>query len=129
MFFIYQHFILQIFSFMVDVFTHKIISPACFFQSNHRQVKNLILFQQCAIYLRDMLHTMEMISAVCCTPRRSSPRWDAHPGDHFFIEYLGEIETEFKNNLGCLSEAQMGSNHDKNRGQKSCDTLPLSNCY
>ena len=41
------------------------------------------------------------------------------------IEYLGEIETEFENTLGCLSGAQMGSNHEKNRGRKSRDTLPL----
>ena len=41
---------------------------------------------------------------VCCA---------AHRGDHFVIEYLGEIETEFENTLGCLSVAQMGSNHEK----------------
>ena len=29
------------------------------------------------------------------------------------IEYLTEIETEFKNILACLSEAQMGSKHAK----------------
>ena len=34
---------------------------------------------------------------------------------NFVIKYLGEIETEFKNTLACLS------------GQKSCDTLPLYN--
>ena len=33
---------------------------------------------------------------------------------NFVIEYLGEIETEFKNILACLSGAQMGSNHEKN---------------
>ena len=32
----------------------------------------------------------------------------------FVIEYLGEIETEFKNTLACLSGAQMGSNREKN---------------
>ena len=31
----------------------------------------------------------------------------------------------FKNTLGCLSGAQMGSNHEKNRGRNSRDTLPL----
>ena len=45
---------------------------------------------------------------------------------NFVIEYLGEIETEFENTLACLSGAQMGSNHEKSGGQKSCDTLPLS---
>ena len=32
---------------------------------------------------------------------------------NFVIEYLGEIETEFKNTLACLSGSQMGSNHEK----------------
>ena len=41
------------------------------------------------------------------------------------IEYLNEIETEFENNLACLSGAQMGSNHEKKGGRKSRDTLPL----
>ena len=44
---------------------------------------------------------------------------------NFVIEYLGKIETEFKNILACLSRAQMGSNHGINRGRKSRDTLPL----
>ena len=39
--------------------------------------------------------------------------------------YLGEIKTEIENTLACLSWAQMGSNHEKNGGRKSCDTLPL----
>ena len=41
------------------------------------------------------------------------------------IKYLDEIETEFENNLACLSGVQMGSNHEKTGGRKSCDTLPL----
>ena len=41
------------------------------------------------------------------------------------VEYLGEIEFEFENTLACLSGAQTGSNHEKNRGRKSRDTLPL----
>ena len=36
-----------------------------------------------------------------------------------------EHETEFENILACLSGAQMGSNHAKNGGRKSRDTLPL----
>ena len=44
---------------------------------------------------------------------------------NFVIEYLGEIKTEFENTLPCLSGAQMGSNHEQNRGRKSRDTLPL----
>ena len=40
------------------------------------------------------------------------------------LEYLDEIEYKFENNLGCLSGAQMGLNHEK-RGRNSRDTLPL----
>ena len=113
---------------MIDVFTPKKISPDRLCKSNHRQVKNSILFPRCAIYLRGMLHTAEIISAMCCTysaemistvcctllrlslwcVQRSSPRCDAHRGDHFVIEYLRKIETEFENTLGGLSGAQMG---------------------
>ena len=45
---------------------------------------------------------------------------------NFVIEYLNKIETEFENTLSCLSGAQMGSNHEKNGGRKSRDTLPLN---
>ena len=41
------------------------------------------------------------------------------------IEYLGEIKNEFENTLACLSRAQIDSNHEKNGGRKSRDTLPL----
>ena len=107
---------------MIDVFTPKgvllIISLKATMDIG--QVKNSILFPQCEIYPCGMLHTAvivsvvckEIISAVCCTPRRSSPRYNAHRGDHFVIEYLGEIETEFENTLGYLSGAQMCSNHE-----------------
>ena len=40
----------------------------------------------------------------------SSVNSTAHCGDHFVIEYLGEIETEFEITLGCLSGAP---NHEK----------------
>ena len=42
------------------------------------------------------------------------------------IEYLDEIETEFKNTLACLSGAQMGVNHEKTGDRTSRDTLPLT---
>ena len=76
-------------------------------------MKNSIVFLRCAIFLRSMLHTVETISAVCCKPRRSPPRSDVYRGDHFVNEYLGEMETEFENTLGCLSGAQRGSNYEK----------------
>ena len=144
---------------MIDVFTPKTISPDYLFKSNHRQVKNSILFPRCAIYLcgmlhttdfaqrsspryvghrgdrlRGVLHTAEIISTICCTQQRWSLRYDEHQGNHlcgvvytaemisavwctdwgdrFVIEYLGEIETEFENTLGCLG-AQMVLNHEK----------------
>ena len=42
------------------------------------------------------------------------------------IEYLGKIKTEFETTLACLSRTQIGSNHEKNEGRKSRDTLPLN---
>ena len=61
-----------------------------------------------------------------CTPRSLTYRWDAHHGVFSFkFEYLGDIETEFENTLAWLSGAQMSSNNEKNRGNKSRDTLPL----
>ena len=59
----------------------------------------------------------KLISGVCCSA--------AHRGDHFVIKYLGEIEPDFENILACLSGAQMGLNHEKTGGRKSCDTLPF----
>ena len=63
-FIINQYFILQIFSFMTDVFTPERISPDCLFKINHRQVKNLILCPRWdshhRVHLRDMLHTAEI---------------------------------------------------------------------
>ena len=47
---------------------------------------------------------------------------------NFVIEYLGEIETEFKNTSACLSGAQMGRIMKKTGGRKSRDTLPLKEC-
>ena len=82
-----QNFILQILSFVIDVFTPKRISLDCPFKGNQRQVKISILSLRCAVSvcLRGMLHTAEIVSAVCCRPRRSSPWWDAHRGDMFEI--------------------------------------------
>ena len=57
---------------------NKRIYPDCPFKSNQGQVKITILTPQCAICLRGVLHTAEIISAVCCTPLRSSPWCVAH---------------------------------------------------
>ena len=45
----------------------------------------------------------------------------------FFLSgVLHTAETEFENTSACLSEAQMGLNHEKNGGRKSRDLLPLT---
>ena len=89
---------------MIDVFTPKMISPDYLFKSNHRQVSISILILWFAIYLCGMLHTAEIISAECCTPRRSSSRCVAHRRDNSVIEYLDRIKTEFENTLAYLSD-------------------------
>ena len=76
---------------MIDVFTLKRISPDCLFKSNHSQMKISILIPQCAIYLRGGLPTAEIISAVCCTPPRSSPRCVAHRWDHLCRVYRDHL--------------------------------------
>ena len=84
-FLINQHFILQIFSFMIDVFTPKRISPDCPFKSNQSQTKILIL--RCTVCLCGVMHTAEIDSMVGCTQRRLSPWSDAYHGV-FFIYIL-----------------------------------------
>ena len=44
---------------------------------------------------------------------------------NFKFEYLRENEFLRKTILACLSGAQMGLIHEKNRGRKSRDTAPL----
>ena len=100
-----QYFILQILSFMIDVFTPKRISPDCLVNSKWR-----IWFcfrSVSAIYLLGMLHTVEMISAVCCTSlrsslwciQRSSLRYDAHRGNDLrgMLHTAEMIKKETKN--------------------------------
>ena len=85
--------ILHFFLKMIDVFTPKRISPDCPFKCNQRQVNisfrfwlrdvqfisavfctPLRLSPRCAAHhrdwLRSVLHTAEIVSAVCCTLRR-----------------------------------------------------------
>ena len=45
---------------------------------------------------------------------------------NFKFEYLRENEFKKKTISACLSGAQMGSIHEKNRGRKSRDTGPLT---
>ena len=58
-----------LFSLMIDVFAPKRISPDCPFKSNWRLTNISILTLQCAIWLRGVMHTTELDSAVGCTPR------------------------------------------------------------
>ena len=72
---------LQMFSFMIDVFTPKRISPDCPFKSNQRLTRISILTPQCAVWLCGVMHTAELdssVSAVGCTPWSLTPRWEAH---------------------------------------------------
>ena len=69
---------------------------------------------------------MQFDSTVVCTPQSLTLRYDAHYGAFEKFEFLSKIETEFEDTLACLSVALMGSNHEKNRGRKSRDTLPLN---
>ena len=48
---------------------------------------------------------------------------------NFKFEYLPESEFLRKTILACLSGAQMGPIHEKNRGRKSRDTAPLKLKY
>ena len=65
--------VLQIFSFMIDVFAFKRISPACPFKSNQRLAKISILTPQCDAHrgagLRSGKVTAKLDSVVGCTPR------------------------------------------------------------
>ena len=55
-----------------------------------------------------------------------SLRCALHCEDNIVIEYLNAIENEFENTAACLSRAQMGPKNEKNRDQKSRDTLPFN---
>ena len=70
----------HIFSFMIDVFTHKRISPDCPFKSNQRPAKCSILTLRCAVWLRGVMHTIDLDSAAWCTLPSLTTQWDAHHG-------------------------------------------------
>ena len=55
-------------------------------------MKISILTLRCAICLRDVLHTAEIVSVVCCTPLRSSPQCVAHRRDFFCGGFLHTAE-------------------------------------
>ena len=57
--------------------------------------------------------------------RRSIPK-NQH---NLSLAWRGKIEKEFENILACLSGAQMGSNHEKSKGQKSRELLLLTFYY
>ena len=51
-----------------------------------------------------------------------SQRCAVHREEHFVIDYLGKIETEFENTLACLSGAQ---NHEKKMEVENLGTHSL----
>ena len=63
---------------MIDVFTSKRISPECPLKSNQRPSKFSILTPWCAVWLHGVIHTGELDSAVGCTLRSLTPRYEAH---------------------------------------------------
>ena len=69
-----QNIFLQIFSFMIDVFTPKRISPDCPFKNNQRLTKISILTLRCAIWICGEMHTAELDSAVGRTPQSLTPQ-------------------------------------------------------
>ena len=60
---------LKIFSFMINVFTSKRISPHCPFKSNYRLTKISILTPLCAVWICGVMHTAKLDSAAGCTCR------------------------------------------------------------
>ena len=76
------------------------------------------------IWLRGVMHTAELDSAVGSTPRSLTPQWDAHRGFFFKFEYLSKIESEFKNTLACFRGPDGFQSWKKTGGRKSRDTLP-----
>ena len=70
MFLVNQHVILQIFSFLIDVFTPKRIYPDCPFKCIQRQVKISILTPQCAVCLFGDFFKYTVELWVWCTSRR-----------------------------------------------------------
>ena len=69
----------KVFSFMIDVFTPKRISPDCTFKSNQRLSKISILTQRYAAWLLGVMRTAELDSKVWCIPQILTP-WCAHYG-------------------------------------------------
>ena len=65
---------------MIDVFTLKRIFPDCPFKSNQRLTKISILTPWCASWLRGVMHTAELDSAVGCTPHSLTLQCDVHRG-------------------------------------------------
>ena len=60
-------------------------------------------------------------------PKILTPRCHAHLGVNFFLlcDRISQRNwIRIQNTLACLSGAQIGSNHEKNGGRKSRDTLP-----
>ena len=100
-----QLFILQIFSFMIDVFTHESICPECPFKSNQRKreifdfdsaVCSAVWHIDSAVHgmqttesnlahrgdwLSGVMDTAKIDSAEWWTPRRLTQRSDGHRGD------------------------------------------------
>ena len=73
-----------------------------------------------------MMHTAELDYAVRCALRSLTQWWDAHREAFSKIRISPRNRKYFSLFITQLSGALMGSNHEKNGGRKSRDTLPLN---
>ena len=73
-------FFLQTYSYMIELFTPKRISPECPFKGTQRLVKILILTPRCAFWLYGVMHTAKLDFVVWSTPWSLTQRCDAHHG-------------------------------------------------
>ena len=73
-----QNIFLQIFSFLIDVFTPKRISPDCPFKSNQRPATFSIQTTRCAVWLHGGMHTAKLDSVVWCKLQSLARRCDTH---------------------------------------------------
>ena len=63
---------------MIEVFTHKRISPNCPFKSNQRASNFFILTPRCAGWLPGVMHGAQLKSALGWRPQSLTPPIDAH---------------------------------------------------
>ena len=71
-------------------------------------------------------HNVEQLSALCPTTWNIDPRCGTQRGKHVFLEYLPQVAKEIKIILNYHSVGPKRDFDEKNVGQKSRDTVPLT---